>query len=442
MATITYIPEKTQSKTAMGKVMRYCARKDKTACEQDGRNFQLISGKDCCGETAYKEFMATKQQYGKAHGMFFYQYVQSFSPDENITPQMAHEIGCKFAEYFEGHEVLITTHTDAAHIHTHLVINSVNHENGKKLQMARGSIHKLRDFSDEICRSHNLSIVKPKEQGLKNIRTREYRAALKGESWKFKLINAVDAAMKQSRTKAEFIANVQKMGYGVNWSNSRKHITYTTPDGNKCRDNKMHDDKYLKHNMEVYYEYRAIKGFESAGKSDRGLQHKDTNVRYPAGNVGKSANYAVGDRTGNGSHATGNSATSDMAEYTGSLKSYIKRDGKSTQQGYTAQRRNIEINDRGQNGRTEIGSSQGYSGTTERYGETPNRSGFIPEQIQDEVGGIGSVGASDIIRIAQDIQYLVNPHNPKKEQEEREREQARRKQSQKRYKSHDRGMEL
>ena len=67
MATVTFIRAKTQSKTAMGKVMAYCARPDKSLYE----GYNLVSGKDCCAETAFKEFMATKQQHGKAEGMFF-----------------------------------------------------------------------------------------------------------------------------------------------------------------------------------------------------------------------------------------------------------------------------------------------------------------------------------------------------------------------------------
>ena len=70
----------------MGRVIAYCSREDKTKFELDGRKLHLISGKDCCGETAFREFMATKRQYGKAHGTFYYQYVQSFSPEEKITP--------------------------------------------------------------------------------------------------------------------------------------------------------------------------------------------------------------------------------------------------------------------------------------------------------------------------------------------------------------------
>ena len=39
-------------------------------------------------------------------------------------------------------------------------------------------------------------------------------------------------------------------GYAVRWESTRKYITYTTPDGLKCRDNKLHEEKYCKEAME------------------------------------------------------------------------------------------------------------------------------------------------------------------------------------------------
>lgn len=332
MATVTYIREKTQNKTAIGRVMRYCSREDKTMYELNGRKFQLISGKDCCPETAYREFMATKQQYGKANGMFFYQYVQSFSPDEKITAQAAHEIGCKFAEYFKGYEVLIATHTDREHLHTHFIINSVSHENGKKLQMPRGSIYKLRQFSDEICKQYNLSIVQPKENkgGMK---TREYRAAVKGESWKFRLMSVIDNAMEHSLNRAEFIKQMNQMGYQVKWQDNLKHITYTTPDGMKCRDNKLHENKYLKEEMEVYYGHGQAKGFEQAGESDRGLSNKATLVRDSGRNVDTATANTVSYRTGPSADTGKDRQAPDMGQYKGESESHLGESNQGTQSG-------------------------------------------------------------------------------------------------------------
>ena len=86
--------------------------------------------------------------------MNFYQYVQSFSPEENITPQKAHEVALEFAEKaWTGYEVLVATHCDAQHIHSHFVINSVSFENGKKLRQNPNTLKSLRALSDEIADS-------------------------------------------------------------------------------------------------------------------------------------------------------------------------------------------------------------------------------------------------------------------------------------------------
>lgn len=55
----------------------------------------------------------------------------------------------------------------------------------------------------------------------------EYRAAVRGNSYKFQLMNAIDAALEQSRTQGEFTACMEQMGYGVKWIPHYKNITYT-----------------------------------------------------------------------------------------------------------------------------------------------------------------------------------------------------------------------
>ena len=96
MATVTFIPEAKQSVSAMRGLIYYCLQESKVRDEQSGR--RLVGGVNCYGENAYTEFMTTKNSYGKTTGMNFYQYVQSFSPRENITPERAHQIGFEFAQ--------------------------------------------------------------------------------------------------------------------------------------------------------------------------------------------------------------------------------------------------------------------------------------------------------------------------------------------------------
>mgnify|MGYP003196347331 FL=1 len=125
MATVMYIPEKKQSLGAMKGVMSYVCQEKKTRDPVTGQRF--VTGVHCLGDNAFQEFLATKRTYGKTKGMNFYQYVQSFSPKEAVTLEKAHAIALEFAQKaWPGFEVLVATHRDAGHLHSHFVVNSVS----------------------------------------------------------------------------------------------------------------------------------------------------------------------------------------------------------------------------------------------------------------------------------------------------------------------------
>lgn len=254
MATVTYIKETRQHPSAMVSVMRYCLQESKTVDQLTGQRY--VSGIGCDGLNSITEFLATKYAYGKLDGINFYQYVQSFSPRENISYEQAHEIAREFAmKAWPGHEVQVTTHCDAKHIHSHFVINSVSFVDGHKLRQDPNTLKQLRAISDELCLAHGLSILPPYQKGGNRMSSREYRIAAKGQSWKFHLMYDVTQAMKVSHSKEDFIREMNRRGYEVKWTDDRKNITYTCPNGMKCRDNRLHQEKYWKENME--YELRT-----------------------------------------------------------------------------------------------------------------------------------------------------------------------------------------
>ena len=255
MATVSFIPESHQSISAMKAVIEYCLQQKKVADEDSGR--RLVSGVNCNGENAFTEFMATKTAHHKKGGMNFYHYVQSFSSTESVTAEQVHEIGLAFAKKaWPGHEVLVTTHTDVAHLHNHFVINSVHYENGRKLRQSPGTLTKLRSLSDGICLEHELSVLEPYKKDGAKISSREYRAAAKGDSWKFKLMSDIDFVMNRSGNRADFIREMLRLGYKVTWTDERKYITFTCPNGIKCRDIRLHDEKYLKEVLEHEFTIR------------------------------------------------------------------------------------------------------------------------------------------------------------------------------------------
>lgn len=256
MATCSFIKESKQTAGAMKGVMRYVSQKEKTV-DADGTRY--LTGINCVGDIAYQSFMAAKNLYGKAHDTFFYQYVQSFSPQERITPAEAHKIALELAEkFFPGCEVLVATHLDTEHLHSHFIVNSVQPDTGRKLHFTPRTLEKMRMVSDQICREHGLTTLKPyrQEWGEKGIKTGEYRAAVRGESWKFQLITTVEAVMERVGSREDFIREMRRRGYDVRWEDGRKSITYTTPTGMKCRDDKLHERKFRKEKMEDEFRIR------------------------------------------------------------------------------------------------------------------------------------------------------------------------------------------
>lgn len=217
---------------------------------------KLVSGQNCIPESAYSEFMATKNQYGKANGVFFKQYVQSFKPN-TATPELIHRIGIETEKFFEGFEVVIATHIDKDHWHNHFVVNSVNCETGLKIQIDEKGLEELRNYSDEICLKYGLETLKPyTNPKQKSPSQREYRAAMKGESWKFALMAMIDRAMKHCRNINEFKKFMKRYGYDVKWQDSYKYITYTCPNNMKCRDIRLYQEKYRKEKMELEFRLR------------------------------------------------------------------------------------------------------------------------------------------------------------------------------------------
>ena len=253
----------------MKSVMRYVSQPGKTFW--DSQN--LISDIGCQPETAFDEFLSTKLLHHKDGGIQFYHMVQSFPKGADIDPRAAHEAARQLAGYFEGCEILVCTHTDREHIHSHCIINSVNFETGKKVHMADEQIQELRVRNDQICEELGLPKFQRDEQkcsrGMSNA---EYYTADRGESWKFELMRVIDECMRYAASREDFLALLRAEGYGATWTDSRKKITYTTPDGRKCRDSKLHMTKYLKENMEAEFGYRTendnTRNVDAAQKAD------------------------------------------------------------------------------------------------------------------------------------------------------------------------------
>ena len=256
MATFTTIKNRGGGRGALGGVLRYTQQDEKTLWEGQ----RLVSGWNCTAQSALSEMQLTKERFRKTDGRQYYHFVQSFAAADDLTPQEALAIGLELAQReFPNFEVLVATHIDTDILHSHLIVNSVSFRDGRKLHQSAADLQAHRLANDEICAAHHLSILPPPQKQVqqKRMGTREYRSAAKGESWKFRLMNAIDQCMRYASTKEDFISLMESEGYQVRWSATRKSITYTTPQGMRCRDDRLHESKYTKEVMEREFRIRA-----------------------------------------------------------------------------------------------------------------------------------------------------------------------------------------
>lgn len=260
MATFLAIRNRKQTVGALKAVLEYALQEKKI--EQDGVLY--ASSYNCVLPSAYAEMLTTKERFHKTEGRQFYHFVQSFSEDDGLTPQEVNALGLELAAHeFPDFEVVVATHTDTNHLHNHIIVNSVNCKSGKKLHQNTEDLMAHRQANDEICLAHGLGILLPVKQK-KRMKPGEYQAGLRGTSWKLDLVNAINGALEYADSRESFIETMEQEGYQVVWTDTRKRITFITPEGWRCRDSSLHDETFLKSNLELLFAYRQATGFELA----------------------------------------------------------------------------------------------------------------------------------------------------------------------------------
>lgn len=116
------------------------------------------SGLNCDVDYAKSSFKATRELYDKTDGNQGHVIIQSFKPDE-VTPEQCNQLGLALAEKLApNHQVAVYTHADTDHVHNHIVINSIDLETGKKFNNNKQALRNVRDFNDEVCIEHGLSV--------------------------------------------------------------------------------------------------------------------------------------------------------------------------------------------------------------------------------------------------------------------------------------------
>lgn len=231
MATIKAV----SSKCKIGGILDYVTKEEKT---ED----KLLFGLNCSPKTVYEEMQVTKELWEKTDGRTYKHFVQSYHEDEHITPEQAHKNAVELAkgtEAWKGHEVLIATHIDRRHIHTHFIVNSVNFENGHKLQWSKKDLVDMKERCNEQSQQQGLHV--PEKGKTFSGEEREetvawskdtynlLKQAERGEvkSYVQDIALAVMDCREQAQNREDFIKQMNERGYGVDWQDNHKYITFT-----------------------------------------------------------------------------------------------------------------------------------------------------------------------------------------------------------------------
>ena len=216
-------------KTALDAGITYTTNPEKT----EQHFFTSALNCESC-ETAYAEMQATKQRFGKLGGVVGYHFIQSFVPGE-VTPEQAHAIGVAFAQRLFGdrYEVVIGTHLDKAHLHNHVVVNSVSFVDGKKYHSSPSSYYfDVRDVSDALCRENDLSTIAPQSKGKHYA---EWKAEQNGKPTIRSTIRTdIDRIIGEAYTYETFLMLLRREGYVVRNRPDRKYVTVLPPGGKRA----------------------------------------------------------------------------------------------------------------------------------------------------------------------------------------------------------------
>ena len=196
----------------LGKAISYITNPDKT----DGG--YLVSSFGCSIETAAIEMMLTASQGRNIGNRIGYHMLQSFSPEDNITPEKAHELGKEFADkMLKGKfEYVIATHIDKDHIHNHIIFNATSFYDLNKYHHDNKDTQRMHEINDKICSENDLSVVEKKSVDKKLAdKSREKKKYRKGEdiSLRAKLKTAIEEAISRSGTFEEFLQIMKLEGF-------------------------------------------------------------------------------------------------------------------------------------------------------------------------------------------------------------------------------------
>lgn len=185
------------------------------------------------GDDDLKELNSGKQVL--AHHL-----IQSFSPEDNLTPEQVHEIGRQTMMEFTGgdYEFVIATHVDKHHLHNHIILSTTNTSTLKKMRWQKNTLKNLRAISDKHAAKYGAKIIEP---SMKNSYTK-YSAWRRQNNYRFEIKQRLDFLLKQSTSLEDFKQKATAIDLQIDFSG--KFVKYQLTDQPQKR--RVRDDTLSK----------------------------------------------------------------------------------------------------------------------------------------------------------------------------------------------------
>ncbi len=183
-----------------------------------------VSRINCSGSNSntLDQFRLLRLAFNQNNGIISHHFIQSFSPNDNVTPETVHRFGVEYAKLcFPNYQVVVSTHVDKEHLHNHIIVNSCNMITGRKYYDNKETMKNNRAISDKLCRRYGVSVITSKSE-FKPIDQTTMQLALKHKSWKIQLLSDLDEAKESCKSKSEFISFLKNKNYEIRYE---KHIT-------------------------------------------------------------------------------------------------------------------------------------------------------------------------------------------------------------------------
>ena len=223
------------------KDLEYITNPDKTS------NSTLVSSYGCSisPKVAKLEFeLVNKKAIKKRKDSVIARHlIQSFSPEDKITPELANKIGQELAtEVLKNeYQYVVATHMDKGHIHNHIIFNTTSITENKKYRSNKYTYKNIQKISDRLCIENSLNVIPKSIEERKGKSYKEYMETKKGNSWKEIMKTDIDNTINKCSTFNEFIEEMKKLDYSIKQG---KYISFKHPNQEKFTRGKTLGEKY------------------------------------------------------------------------------------------------------------------------------------------------------------------------------------------------------